>query len=112
MKRIYIAGKVSGLPIEEVITKFHKKQMELINDGHTVINPVELIGQINAVRENKRLEPLVDKYDRKQIMRICIIELLNCHEVHLLHDWEHSKGALEEIGMALKYGIKIIYPKK
>ncbi len=42
-KRIYIAGKVSGLPENEVREKFLNKERELVQQGFDVVNPCGLL---------------------------------------------------------------------
>lgn len=110
MKKAYIAGKVSGLPIEEVVKKFVDKEEELIQKGYTVFNPIVIIHDENYQREWHDMPPLTDEENRKEIMRICVSKLLQCDELHLLPDWEQSAGAWEERTIAQKYGIDIVYP--
>jgi hypothetical protein len=43
-KKIYIAGKVTGLPQQEVIIKFAELQVGLESCGYEVINPLEVVG--------------------------------------------------------------------
>ena len=45
MKTIYLAGKVTGLPIHEVTMKFGSKQKQLEAKGYEVINPLELVSK-------------------------------------------------------------------
>ena len=40
--RVYIAGKVTGLPIGEVYTKFGAAEFWLKQQGYDVVNPLRL----------------------------------------------------------------------
>ena len=39
MEKIYISGRISGLPIEEVAAKFDETETKLKAQGYEVINP-------------------------------------------------------------------------
>lgn len=93
-KKIYIAGKVTGLPHEEVYFKFSNIQNNLEMVGFEVANPINIVN--NA--ECKWLEA----------MKICIQELLTCDAVYLLPCHNNSKGALIEKQLALNLGIPCV----
>jgi len=96
-KKIYIAGKVSGLPYEETLLKFTSYHLELMNQGHLPVVPLHLCNKDDAWHI---------------AMRKCIAELCTCDEIHLLPDWRDSPGAMMEHQLATQLGIKIIYCKK
>ncbi len=70
MKKIYIAGKVTGLPMQEITNKFQIAQQELETKGFTGVNPLLLVNNPQA------------KWN--QAMKKCISELVNCNAVYLL----------------------------
>ena len=41
MEKIYISGRISGLPIEEVAAKFDETETKLKAQGYEVINPLK-----------------------------------------------------------------------
>ena len=43
MEKIYISGRISGLPIEEVAAKFDETETKLKAQGYEVINPLRLL---------------------------------------------------------------------
>lgn len=109
MKKAYISGKVTGLPIQEVRQKFARKEFELIGLGYDkIFNPVSYIEEF----EPKVFEEIFNgsKDDYNAQMRCCIANLMIHEEVHLLSDWQSSKGATVERQVAELMGIKIIYP--
>jgi nucleoside 2-deoxyribosyltransferase len=67
MKKIYIAGKVTGLPIEEVSDKFKTAQQALEEKGFTAVNPLMVVNDPQA------------KWN--QAMKKCIGELVSCDAV-------------------------------
>ena len=91
--KIYIAGKVTGLPYDEVKAKFAQAALMLWTMGFEPVNPVELVP--SEAGWNKA-------------MRLCIRELADCEFIYLLPDWYKSKGALVERLLALVLKIKRI----
>jgi len=92
-KVVYIAGKVTGLPYEEVVAKFSAKHKMLEKAGYQVINPCLLIDE---------------KEDWRTAMIICFELLPYAHYICLCDDWQDSKGATMEKEYAEKLGIQIL----
>ncbi|MBR4589850.1 MAG: DUF4406 domain-containing protein [Bacteroidaceae bacterium] len=94
MKKIYIAGKVTGLTIEEyqknfrLATKFVEQQF----NTKKVINPI-LLGGI--------------QYTWEENMKLCIKELMDCDTVVFIPGWESSEGAKLENYIARSLGYNI-----
>ncbi len=76
--KVYIAGKVTGLPYKETFDKFLKAEEMLRKLGLEVVNPMRLVTQGT---------------DWQSAMRICIPALYGCNAIYLLHDWLESRGA-------------------
>lgn len=79
MKKIYIAGKVTGLPQDEVVEKFAAMQKKIENLGFEAVNPIEIVKDFNT--------------PWNQAMRLCIAALTLCDAIVLLPDWMCSNGA-------------------
>jgi hypothetical protein len=95
-KKIYIAGKVTGLDYAETSMKFGQHEAELKRQGHDPIVPLNL----------------VDRNDTwNTAMRKCIAALLTCDQIHMLHDWKESRGAKMEHDIAAELEMPIIYVK-
>jgi hypothetical protein len=99
MKKVYIIGAVTGLPVEEVEIKFQKAALSLKNMGMIPVNPIEII------REDM---PWGDA------MKICIRALIDCDMVLLLPDWPESKGGTLEVSIVrsleipeMRYSLKM-----
>lgn len=91
---VYIAGKVTGLPYDEVYAKFRAAQLKLEAQGYNVYNPCEHI----------------DKHEHwEQAMRKAIILLCKSDFIYLLPDWHLSDGAKVEWELALKLNIPPIH---
>jgi|SRR5690606_17890573 len=97
-KKIYIAGKVTGLPIHEVTMKFGQAQKEIEAQGFEAVNPLEVVGDW--------------KCDWKIAMKKCIKALLDCDAVLFLPCWMDSKGAILEHKIASDVGIKTLIGTK
>lgn len=71
--------------------------------GHKVINPLEVV--------NEAFPEYCPKVPWQKAMKITILAmLLNADEVHLLPDWNDSRGAIIERNLALELKIPVIYP--
>ena len=98
-KRIYIAGAISGLHPNDVMTKFETAEQRLRSAGYDPFNPYLQIG----------CNPDFEGATWEQLMRTCIIVLMACDGVLLCHDWQSSKGACIERDIAVKVGIPIVH---
>lgn len=105
MKKIYIAGKVSGEPIRDVAIKFAKAYSEIDKLGFIPINPVELVQ--NYFIKNFAFQTLTEDEEWKIAMQVCIKELAECDGLVLLPCWEQSKGAKIERQLADDLNIPI-----
>lgn len=97
--KVYIAGKVSGLPIGEVFTKFGQAEYWLKGQGYEVVNPLRLCSA---------------DWPWERCMRVCLTEMMKCDVVCLLKDWGDSAGARAEYFLAtlLKMRVMRYVPKQ
>lgn len=93
MKRIYVAGPMTGYP-ELNFPAFHAAAARLRAAGHHVENPAE----INADPTAGWLE----------CMRADIARLVTCDAVYLLTGWAKSRGACVEHQLAVGLGLEIL----
>lgn len=96
MRRVYIAGPMTGLPGFN-FPAFHAEAAVLRARGLEVINPAELNGPPEAGK------------GWAECMRTDIRELVMCDGVHMLPGWERSKGASLERHIALTLGLVVTY---
>ena len=94
MKRIYIAGPMTGLP-ELNFPAFHAAAQMLRADGHTVVNPAELSNSTDQPWE--------------YYMRLSLKAMLDCDTIYLLENWQASKGAFIEFNLAQNLGFHIVF---
>jgi hypothetical protein len=94
MNRIYIAGKVTGLPLAEVRSKFKQAEDLLRAKGWAVTNPIQIVPQGISWQDS---------------MRICLYHLVGCDAIYLLPDWNDSKGAQLEYTIADILTMEVIY---
>lgn len=90
----YVAGKITGLPQDEVKSKFNKITTQLRSMGYQVVKP---IGVTDAA------QPWDDA------VRSDIKKMLECDEIHLLPDWQESRGAQLERDIAIRLGMDVVY---
>ena len=92
MKRLYVAGGMSGLP-ELNFPAFHAESNRLRALGFDVVNPAEINTDPNT--------------PWAKCMRDDIKELVTCDGIVLLPGWEKSKGATLEHHIAERLELTI-----
>ena len=83
--KVYISGKISGLPKQEAWCKFAIHAGKLKRAGHTVINPVTI-------------DRMLPGLDWKAYMTIAygILHYPSIDAIYMLKDWTESAGAIIE----------------
>lgn len=99
--RVYISGKMRGLPEEESRKKFEAAQQYLIELGHDVVNP-----WISEKEKEKQCVEWCDYilYDLKIIK--------TCDALFMLDNWKESEGAKCEHAFASGRGMEILYEEQ
>ncbi|AOW09495.1 DUF4406 domain-containing protein [Flavobacterium gilvum] len=97
IKKIYIAGKVTGLPPQEVKDKFSTAQATIEKLGFEAVNPIEVVKDFDIPWD--------------VAMRKCIKALADCDAILVLDDWNDSKVAKIEIRLAIVLELEIFYNK-
>ena len=95
MKKIYIVGKVTGLPIESVLKKFATAQMEIENLNFKAVNPIAVVNDWQC--------------NWHTAMKLCIKALTDCDAIVALDDSKYSEGAQLELTIAKRLDILIFY---
>lgn len=101
MKTVYISGQMAGIK-DYNYPKFDEVENELLNQGHTVVNPA------NIARGIEFPKGLTDEEKYPIFMEEDIKSLTSCNSIFLLKGWENSKGAKIELKVALDLKIEII----
>jgi hypothetical protein len=94
LRTIYIAGKVTGLPHEEVAEKFNRAEEYWIEAGCGVRNPVKIINNPYA--------------DWAECMKTLLRHLTQCQAIYILDNWQTSRGTRLEIINAHAMGLDLI----
>lgn len=98
IRKIYISGKITGLPIGEVIAKFHAAEAKIRRLGFEPVSPLS-----NGL-------PL--ETDWADHMGRDIALLLKADAVYLLPDYNESKGARIELCVALQQRMPVFIDKR
>lgn len=93
-KTIYISGPMTGMP-KNNFPAFHEAAACFRLYGHDVRNPAE-VGELPGLTWQD--------YMRKDLQL-----LAECDSIHMLHGWEHSKGAHLELHIAHRLGFTITF---
>lgn len=93
--KIYIAGQITGLPLDEARGNFAEAEQKLKSMGYETVNPMSL----------ERYHP-----DKKWIdYMIESLELLRiCDGIYLMDNWHLSEGAKIEKMAAAKMKLKFL----
>lgn len=84
--KIFISGKITGLPEKEVKEKFEKAEKYLRSQGCVPINPYKILGKTGLEYE--------------EMMKICFSLIDVCDAVYFLKDFKESKGCMREMAYA------------
>lgn len=91
--KIYISGKITGLPLKETRERFADAQSLLDGIGFEAVNPMKKSLPANATWEQHMVKD---------------IELLfKCDAIYMMDNWIDSKGALIEYDIAKRLGLDI-----
>jgi len=93
--KIYISGKITGLPKEQYTAMFKTAEIDLRASGHDTVNPCSL--------------GIADDSTTEQALLVCLLHLRQCDAIYLLPNWQQSPGAVIERQYALDNGIEVIY---
>lgn len=94
-KKIYIAGKVTGLTITECTMNFGTAQIAIEKLGHEAVNPLVIVNDW--------------KCPWGLAMRKCIAALMDCDAILALDNSKQSEGATIELQLAHKLRMPIFY---
>lgn len=96
--RCYIAGKITGLPMDRVALKFTLAKQEVEAMGFTPVSPLD-------VDHSKHGQSW------QEYMRADIRALLDCQAVYALRDWSKSPGATVEVNLAGGLHMQLIFQR-
>ena len=96
MYRVYISGKISGLPIEVAKAKFEAAADMLREAGHRPVSPFD--------------NGLPDDATWEQHMKADIAMMMECDAIFLLPCWQDSKGGADRARFGGDFGAVLFYP--
>lgn len=121
--RIYISGKMTGLPGLNR-PAFDAAEKRLTAQEHFVINPhriSELFGTAEELAKSFGLlynlpcsanqppwDHHIDKSLARAVMDADLAAVRSCDAIYLLRGWETSRGAKKELAEALAHGLTIL----
>lgn len=124
--RIYVSGPMTGVP-DHNRPAFDAAAKRLREQGHFVINPVELSEPFGAPEEiteafiemyhyentlgvGATFSPQIERKVRlaSSIMSADLAAVRSCDAIYLLKGWETSRGAKRELAEAIAHGLTIM----
>jgi hypothetical protein len=103
--KVYICGKITGLPIEKAKQNFKNCEIHLMEDGYSVVNPIEL-PEHEAIIVDTNLSIEEQWYLH---MKTDIKALMDCDGIFVMTNYTESKGATIEYELAMKLGLFGLY---
>lgn len=97
--KIYISGKITGLPLEEAQALFQEAEDHL-NESLKAHNP-EVINPMKIEHNHGQ--------SWEEYMREDIYALLGCDSIYMMKNWGESRGARLEYAIAKEVGIVILF---
>ena len=92
--KVYISGRMEGLPTDRVQKHFAEAQEYLTAEGFIVMNP-------DCLR-------MCPGFDYDDYMSIDLAMLERCDAIYMLEGWEESGGARKELIFAFEHDKKIM----
>lgn len=93
-KKVYISGKVTGLPINVA--------RKMFSDAEDKINATGKYEAVNPLKDEK------EGYEWEYYMRKDIKLLMDCEFIYFLPNWQESRGANLEMIIAWQLGIQTL----
>jgi len=94
MKKVYLAGKITGLDYDDVVKAFNTAEEGLLDKRYVVVNPIKLVSR---------------GMDWNKAMRTCIKAMMSCDAIALLPGWSDSRGVSIEYEIAEMLDFEFIY---
>lgn len=94
-KKIYLSGKITGLPYEEALNKFNLAENIAKTIALEVVNPM-------TIEHNHDLS-------WESYMKQDLKAMLDCDSIYMLSNHQDSKGATIERDLAMKLNLSIYY---
>ena len=101
MKKVYLSGKISGLPPQVAEKNFRQSKLEVIE----LYMPQEIVNPMY-------LKPFLGIKCWLCYMITDLIALRSCDAIYMLNNWENSKGAFIEHLIARHFWHKQIEKQK
>lgn len=102
-RKIYISGKITGLPLREYQEKFKRQEDELLRACFSAWNPAtEVVAKLD-------MWFYTEDITWKSAMQVCVAQLVYCDGVFAMPCHADSKGAALELHIAKALDIPIFY---
>lgn len=98
--RIYLSGKISGLPYEEAFSNFEKAERALTTGSNDNLIIPEIVNPMRLCDHSWSWEECM----KKDIEALC-----TCDAIYLLKNFYESRGARIEYDLAKTLKLKIIF---
>lgn len=113
--RVYLSGPMTGCPNLNR-PAFDKAENRLTEQGHFVINPVNISCTFGTPEELAKSfevaysvsEYMPEAHLARRVMDAELAAVRSCDAIYLLRGWETSRGAKKELAEALAHGLQVM----
>lgn len=104
-EKVYISGKISGLPIGKAVEHFGQSEAYLRGLGYRTCNPLKM-----------RLCVWLASHFGKRGYNLCLMlqltwMMLTCDIIYMQKGWDQSNGAKLELAAARAFGLYVMFQK-
>lgn len=100
--KIYISGKITGLTKPEYEALFNAAEADLRGKGYAVVSPIRI--QPDTIPAEH-----TEEEQWRAHLKADIRELIECHAIYMLANWECSEGATLEHAIARGLNMPVYY---
>lgn len=103
---LYLSGGITGKDREDYMSEFSYYEQRLTQERTIYNDENQMLEQAKVINPAKVCDCLPPLH-HTQYMRICGTLLGMCDTIYMLPNWENSKGAKEELAVALSMGMTV-----
>lgn len=100
--KVYLSGKITGLPNEEAKSNFNKAGLAVVNQLGDIYKDIEIVNPMVEV-------PFEEGKTWEDYMADDLLILQKCDAIFMLPNFKDSQGAKLELAMAQRLKMPIIF---
>lgn len=109
--RIYLSFPITGHDLAERRENSESWAAHIKDQGHETANPldVEVCADRSCIEADGAINQGDGNHSWQCYMKSCMKMLMDCDAIYMLNGWEHSRGALLELFVAVSCGLQAFH---